>query len=58
MASWIHPYKYNSYQSCTSCDHNQLGEFKCKVCDDIFCQKCLKSLSRLRITRTNVVEPI
>ena len=48
---------YNQ-QICTSYDHNQLGEFKCKECDDILCQKCHKAHSRLKVTRTHVVTPI
>ena len=43
---------------CTSCEHNQLGEFKYKECDDILCQKCHKAHSRLKVTHTHVVTPI
>ena len=43
---------------CTSCEHNQLGEFKCKECDDILCQKCHKAHSRLKFICAHVVTPI
>ena len=43
---------------CTSCEHNQLREFKCKECDDILCQKCHKTHSRLKVAHTLVVTPI
>ena len=43
---------YNQ-QICTSYDHNQLGEFKCKECDDTLCQKCHKSHSKLKVTRNH-----
>ena len=42
----------------TSCDNNQLGEFKCKDCDDILRPKCFKAHFRLRLTHTHVVTPI
>ena len=29
---------------CTSCEHNQLGEFKCKECDDILCQNATRHI--------------
>ena len=42
---------------CTSCEHNQLGEFKCKECDDILCQKCHKAHSRYSCCNTNLSMP-
>ena len=48
---------YNQ-QICKRFNHKQLGEFKCKECDDILCQKCHKAHSRLKVTCTLVVTPI
>ena len=34
---------YNQ-QLCTSCHHNQMGEFECKECDDILCQNAKRHI--------------
>ena len=44
-------------QICTNCDHNQLGEFKWKECDDILCQMT-QGTFQLKVTGTHVVTKI
>ena len=39
----------NYCKSNKSCDHNQLGEFKCKDCDDILQKNCFKAHFRFRM---------
>ena len=48
----------HNQEICTSWDENLLGTFKCNDFNDILCQQCNKAHSRLKITKTHVVNPL